>query len=298
MKAGPLLRISVSIAAESEEAVCELLGGLSGQPASVYHDAESGDVTASVYLAGANHWPAAPREALRAGLRRIRECGLNIGSGKVSARRVRREDWAESWKRHFKPIRVGGALLLKPSWSKLRARPGQKTVVLDPGLSFGTGQHPTTRFCLEQIVAARNRDSSQSLLDIGTGSGILAIAAVKLGYCPVEAFDFDPDAIRTAKANARKNSVSTRLHLDVRDLKRLPLKGRPFDVVCANLIDDLLVAERRRILRQLRSGGILVLAGILRTQFPAVRRTYEAEGLKMAAHSAENEWESGAFVQK
>ena len=187
MKAGPLLRISVSIAAESEDAVCELLGGLSGQPASVYHDAESGDVTASVYLAGANHWPAAQREALRAGLRRIRECGLNIGSGKVSARRVRREDWAESWKRHFKPIRVGGVLLLKPSWGKLRARPGQKTVVLDPGLSFGTGQHPTTRFCLEQIVAARNRDSSQSLLDIGTGSGILAIAAVKLGYCPVEA---------------------------------------------------------------------------------------------------------------
>ena len=102
----------------------------------------------------------------------------------------------------------------------------------------------------------------------------------------------------TARANARKNSVSGRLRLYVRDLKRLPLKGRPFDVVCANLIDDLLVAERRRILGQLRPGGILVLAGILRTQFPAVRRAYEAEGLKMAAHSAENEWESGAFLQK
>jgi len=297
VKAGPLLRVSVATTPEAEEAVADLLGELLGQAVSIYYDVESFETTVSVYLPKASVWAVSKRRQLRERLRRILECGLDLGPGRVSARTIKREDWAESWKRHFKPFTVGASLLVKPSWSRLRPKRNQTVVVLDPGLSFGTGQHPTTRFCLEQLAAGRKPGLPQSFLDIGTGSGILAIAAARLGYRPIEAFDFDPDSVRIAKANARQNKVSRQLQISRRDLTRMPLKsGHRFDIVCANLIHDLLIAERARILRRVKSGGTLVLAGILHSQFPAVRQAYEAAGLKLKARLAEKEWESGAFV--
>lgn len=295
MKASSLLRVSVATTPEAEEAVADLLGELLGQSATIYHDVESLETTVSVYLPKASAWSAARRSQMRERLKRIADCGLNLGPGRISARTIRREDWAESWKRHFKPFMVGSSLLVKPSWSRRRPRHGQQVVVLDPGLSFGTGQHPTTRFCLEQLAAGRKPGVPQSFLDIGTGSGILAIAAARLGYRPVEAFDFDPDAVRIAQGNARQNGVSRKIQISRKDLTRMPPAGR-FDIVCANLIHDLLLAGQSRILRQVKAGGTLVLAGLLRHQFPEVRRAYEAAGMKLKARRADKEWESGAFV--
>src|SRR5204862_1646117 len=124
-----------------------------------------------------------------------------------------------------------------------------------------TGHHPTTAFCLERVATLRDESRRQSFLDIGTGSGILSIAATKLGYAPVVAFDFDPDAVRVAKENAATNQ--THFTISQRDLTKQPLRSRKkFDVVCANLIYDLLIQERVRILNRLASGGTLVLAGI------------------------------------
>src|SRR5262249_3273167 len=143
------------------------------------------------------------------------------------------EDWAESWKRHFRPVEIGSRLLLKPSWSRRRPRKNQVLLVLDPGLSFGTGQHPTTRFCLEQLVAFASRN--RSFLDLGTGSGILVIAAKKLGYRRVTAIDSDPDAVRIARANAKRNRLEEKLRLVHQDLTRLPVGWRKHDLVCANL---------------------------------------------------------------
>ncbi len=211
--------------------------------------------------------------------------------------KIRREDWAESWKRHFKPIEIGSALLLKPSWSKGRPKKHQAVVVIDPGLSFGTGQHPTTRFCLGQLVAVRKKEMAQSFLDIGTGSGILAIAAAKLGYAPVAGHDVDAEAIRIAKANARQNAVAGKVQLVCRDLTRLPLRSAmKYDLICANLIFDLLLAEKARILNRLKPGGLLVLAGILRSQFPLVRTAFEKSRLHLLRSKTEKEWTSGAFA--
>jgi ribosomal protein L11 methyltransferase len=291
-----LLRVSVVTTPDAEDAVAELLGASLGQPASIYHDIETLESTVSVYLPQASAWSPAVRAQVRDGLLRITTCGLTLGSGKIKARTINRKDWAESWKRHFKPFVVGSALLVKPSWSRRRPLRTQAVVVLDPGLSFGTGQHPTTRFCLEQLVGARKRCSVQSFLDIGTGSGILAIAAARLNYRPIEAFDFDPDSVRIARANARQNRVGGWLKISRRDLTRLPVSGsRRYGVVCANLIHDLLVEERRRILNRVRPGGLLVLAGILRSQLPAVLSAYEAAGCIVLARRAVNEWESVAF---
>jgi ribosomal protein L11 methyltransferase len=248
---------------------------------------------------------------LRKSLQKINQCGLNIGPGEISVQRVRREDWAESWKRHFKPIEIGAALLIKPSWSKRRPKKNQAVVVIDPGLSFGTGQHPTTAFCLRQLVSSlqlakssprnnpklKTRNPKLSFLDIGTGSGILAITAAKLGYTPIKAFDFDPESVRIAQENARSNGVSRKVNIRREDVTKLPARSREnFDLICANLISTLLIAERRRILSRLKPGGSLVLAGILKDEFASVQAAYEALGMRLIASRIEKEWQSGAFT--
>lgn len=296
MKSASLTKISIATSREAEEAVAELLLSIFGQTPSTYFDAETGETTVSTYLEKSALWSAAARAELQAGLRNINGCGLDIGPGEVSASKVRREDWAESWKRHFKPLEIGDALLLKPSWVNRKARKGQAVVILDPGLSFGTGHHATTGFCLKQLVTARKPDSKQSFLDIGTGSGILAIAAAKLGYSPVRCFDFDPESVRVAKANAAQNGVAHLVKPVRHDLTRLPLASATrYHVVCANLIYDLLIAERDRILNRVRSDGVLVLAGILQTQFAKVERAYRRAGWRLVATDVEKEWQSGAF---
>jgi ribosomal protein L11 methyltransferase len=240
-----------------------------------------------------------PRRPVAEAWRRLR-AALRVvvpGCRPPLLRRVKDENWAESWKRHFKPIAVGDALLVKPSWSRQSARRGQSVVVLDPGLSFGTGQHATTGFCLRELARRRRADARQSFLDMGTGSGILALAAAKLGYEPVAAFDFDPDAVRIARANARRNRVAQRLRIRRQNLEQLPLRAeRTFDVVCANLIATLLITQSRRITARVAPGGCLVLAGILDTQFPTVRRHYERAGWRLVRTRREKEWRSGTFM--
>lgn len=297
MKARALWQVSVGTSAEAEEALANLLTEIFGTPASAHFDALKGTTTVSIFL------PAGPpdltrqRAVLRGKLRELAECGLNPGPGRIRVRKLPPENWAESWKRHFKPIEVGAALLIKPGWSRRKARKGQALVVLDPGLSFGTGQHATTSFCLRQLVAWRQPGVRQSFLDVGTGSGILAIAAAKLGYAPVHAFDFDPDAVRVATANARQNRVSGKLSIRRQDVTKLPQAARQhYDLVCANLISNLLIAERRRIAGLVRRDGALVLAGILRTEFARVQAAYAGLGMRLQNRRREREWQSGLFV--
>ena len=299
MKRTLLWKISVTTAPDAEDAVTDWLESTFGQPVSSYTDAETGIAVVSVFVPKRPDWSQAKQKELALGLRRIARSGLNIGPGRVALRSIRKEDWAESWKLHFQPLEIGSALLLKPSWSRRRPRKGQAVVVLDPGLSFGTGRHPTTAFCLRQVVARRRAGESQSCLDIGTGSGILAIAAAKLGYAPVDAFDFDPQAVSIARANARRNRVAARIRFRRQDLTQLPRRSvRQYSLVCANLISTLLVAERDRILARLRADGVLVIAGILAKEFAGVQRSFEAAGLRLIAARTQNEWRCGAFRRR
>jgi ribosomal protein L11 methyltransferase len=274
---GALFKVSVPVFDKSEEPAVELLQEMFQTTACVETDLERNTSHVSVFL---GRMP--DRAKLRGAFRRF------------SIRKLRHENWAESWKRHFKSIEIGSKLLIKPTWSKRKAKANQAVVTLDPGLSFGTGQHPTTRFCLEQIVAFRRGAQPQSFLDIGTGSGILAIAAAKLGYRPVHGFDLDAAAVRIARANAAKNGVSRKIRLvkkDVSDQK----PSEKYDLICANLLADLLLTERKRIVSLLKPEGRLVLAGILKLQFRDVQRAYEGAGLRLVARRGEDEWKSGAF---
>jgi len=292
-----LWKISVPIAPEAEHAISQLLQKLTGQAAVIHVDSQRQTTTACLYLDATSAWAHSTQAALRSALKDLKASGLRLGPGGMQFKKLRREDWAESWKRHFKPLEIGSRLLLKPSWNKRKPKTGQVLVVLDPGLSFGTGHHPTTRFCLEQLANFRDHTRSQSFLDIGTGSGILAIAAAKLGFSPVVAVDFDPEAVRIARANAQTNAVARQIRFACEDLARSPLRAeRQYDLVCANLIFDLLVAQADRIVNRLKPGGVLVLAGILRSQFTGVRKEYEKRGLRLLNSRTEKEWASGAFV--
>ena len=276
-----------------------MLGELFGAAAASYFNLETGVSTISIFR---DEKPDAKKlgTEISAGLKRIESCGLKIGAGKIEIAKVKREDWKESWKRHFHPMEIGDSLLVKPSWSKQKPRNNQSVVILDPGLSFGTGQHPTTSFCLNEIVRtappSARPTKAKSFLDIGTGSGILAIAAAKLGYQPVHAFDFDPESVRVAKENARKNRVDAKLKPTRGDVTKLPLKPtRQYDLVCANLISNLLITEKRRIVSRLKPSGTLVLAGILAVEFGEVERAFAELKLKLVAKRLENEWCSGSF---
>ena len=143
---------------------------------------------------------------------------------------------------------------------------------------------------------ARPTKQAKSFLDIGTGSGILAIGAAKLGYKPAHAFDFDPESVRVAKANASVNKIERQLKIWRGDVTKLPLRpAKKFDLVCANLISNLLMAEKKKIAAQVKRDGTLVLAGILAVEFSLVQTAFEGLGMKLVASKVENEWRSGSF---
>jgi ribosomal protein L11 methyltransferase len=299
VKATGLWAVSVTTTSAAEEPVAALLERIFERRPTSYTDAETGHTTVTVFCDRRSQWTRGRRADLLAGLESLRALQASVGPATIRVKRLADREWTESWKRHFKPLVIGEALLIKPSWSRRRPRPGQAVVVLDPGLSFGTGQHATTAFCLEQLVACRQSDKPQAFLDVGTGSGILAIAAAKLGYAPVDAFDHDPVAFRVASGNARANRVSKQIRFCQADLTRLPLRtSRRYAVVCANLLADLLVRERQRLANRVAPGGRLVVAGILSAEFEAVRRSFEGLGFKLIASRAVDEWRSGGFESR
>lgn len=296
MKKKTLRHIALGLDPRSEEAATLLMEAVCGQAPTVYQDAQTGRITLSVFSPVPQAAVARLRKDLTEGWNRLAAAGHVQGNPVISLRLLPARDWSESWKRHFRPIDLGPRLLVRPTWSRRRPRRGQALIEIDPGLSFGTGQHATTRFCLEELVAHHHPGTPQSLLDAGTGSGILAIAAARLGYKPVEGFDFDSDCVRTAKENCRLNRLGAAVKVYQADLTRLPVRTRErFDVVCANLIDDLLVRHKNRLAARVRPGGMLILAGILTPQFERVREAFLNLRFEPMRTETNGEWTSGTF---
>jgi ribosomal protein L11 methyltransferase len=184
------------------------------------------------------------------------------------------EDWGEGWKKHFVPLDVG-RVRIRPSWIDAPPPPGAVEVVLDPGMAFGTGSHPTTSLCLAALSSLLAQRPGASVLDVGTGSGILAIAAHKLGARAVAANDDDPQAVEVARENARRNGA--RVELAAVPLDRIP---GTYDVVVANILANTLVELAPGIAAKLAPGGVVLLSGILGPQEAEVRSAYRAEGLQ------------------
>lgn len=288
----------VALSAEASEALADYLEEQLGQPPSVYLDRERGDSRVSAFVDVEVDVVALERST-RERLVWLETCGLDVGEPRFEVRPVAKEDWSESWKRHFPILEIGPRIRLTPSWLAESAEPSNRIdVILDPGFSFGTGHHATTAFCLERLQDMGSEGpGSRSLLDVGTGSGLLAIAGALLGYDPIEAFDFDPDAVRSARENAARNPGSSGVRFFQEDVHHASF-ARTFDLVCANLVTPLILANAERLAGWVAPGGRLVLAGILIEQFESVTTRFDALGWRLDLAKSEKEWRSGAFSRK
>jgi ribosomal protein L11 methyltransferase len=281
------------VPAAAEDAVTNLFSSALSAPCASYHDLETGKSTVSAFIEDVHVYKLA-QKPLAIGLQRIKQCGLLKKTPRILCAKLKREDWAESWKRHFKPLEISNRLLIKPSWNRQKVKKGQSVVVLDPGLSFGTGNHPTTGYCLRELARAAKGKEPESFLDAGTGSGILAIAAAKLGFSPIEAFDFDPEAVAIARRNAKRNHVEKKIRFTNQDATRFRSR-QSFTIICANLSTTVLERTMDRWSSCLAPNGLLVLAGILKTEFDAIVGKAEASSLRLVKRKNEKEWCSGTF---
>ena len=209
--------------------------------------------------------------------------------GDLSARLVHEADWANAWKVHFPVLRVGERIVIRPTWRRHRRRPGDVVLALDPGMAFGTGLHPTTRLCLAALesLADRGAIDGARVVDVGSGSGILSIAAGLLGAESVLAVDVDPIAVDASAANARRNKLGRRIR--VRE-GSAPSGEGPFDIVLANLIASLLVTLADGLIADLRPGGTMLASGIFANREAEVVAAFKARGLTIARRYTEGDW--------
>ena len=206
--------------------------------------------------------------------------------GEPRVQHLATEDWAEAWKRHYRPLRIGERIVVSPSWEEPSVGSNEVLIKLDPGMAFGTGTHPSTQLALrllEKYIRPRS-----IVLDVGTGSGILAIAAVKLGAARVIATDIDPEAVRTAEENARLNEVRNQITLlveSVIDSGRYPLV---LVNILADVIADLLLHER--LAARVEDSGVLILSGIIHSRREVVELALRATGMGVIEEISEGDW--------
>lgn len=207
---------------------------------------------------------------------------VGIEDAQVAIRTEAPVDWATHWRRHFHPLQFG-PLWVVPTW--LEAPADAKAVLrMDPGMAFGTGSHETTAMCLERIVEL---SPMPSVLDVGTGTGILALGALLLGAERAVGTDNDPDALKVARENAELNGLGDRLELSGNTPERL---GQRFPVVVANILAEPLIKLAPQLARAVAPGGALSLSGVLLTQAEQVAKAYEAQGLKRLKIAERGEW--------
>lgn len=202
-------------------------------------------------------------------------------------RTVAQEDWAEGWKQHFSATRFGKRLVVKPTWEDWTPVGEDAVISLDPGMAFGTGSHETTRLCLQAIAELFDDASPQSLLDVGTGSGILAMAAAKLGATRILANDIDEDACRVARDNIELNRLEARIDITATALEDLT---GTFDIVIANILAEENVRLASHLIARLNPGGTLLLSGILREKEAFVRQGFYDRGLSDASVTYDADW--------
>ncbi len=198
------------------------------------------------------------------------------------------EDWQNAWKAHFTLLRVGKHLVIKPSWIEYQAVAGDVVIDLDPGMAFGTGYHPTTYTCLTALESLLQ--PGMTVLDLGTGSGILTIAAAKLGAGRVTAVDIDPQAVKAARQNFRRTGILDQVSLIAGSLPHPQILPGQFDLALANISARAVRERAPSILPLLKPGGRLIASGIIQTQYPEVRTALEELGFSPIEEWPREDW--------
>ena len=298
---GPWLELTVEADVEAVDAVTEILGrvapgGTSVEPGFELIDEGLGariDPTRPAIVRAyvpARDPAAAERAAgeVAIALGHLQAFGLRP-IGDMRTRLVDEADWVDAWKVHFPVLRVGRRVVVRPTWRRHRREPDDVVLALDPGMAFGTGLHPTTRLCLAalEMLSDRGALAHARVLDVGCGSGILAVGALKLGAATALGLDIDPTAVEATTANARRNALARRLRAR---LGSLPSGEPAFDIVLANLIAGVLLQLAPRLRDELRPGGALLASGIFVDRESEVRIAFEGAGLEVRSRLAEGDW--------
>lgn len=232
-------------------------------------------------------------DALRARLAALKDSDEQQKLGRLTTEQsvTRQEDWEWGWKQYFKPFPVGEQFLIKPSWETVEDAQGRQILEIDPASSFGTGTHDTTQLCISMLE--KTVKGGEKLLDMGTGSGILAIAAGMLGANPDTAVDIDAHCLTCAQENAERNGVTIgrTLHGDaLRDRKLAEEIGDGYQIICANIVADIIIGMAPMFYEKLVPGGTLITSGILEERADEVAQALEQAGFTLCDRAVSGGW--------
>jgi ribosomal protein L11 methyltransferase len=206
------------------------------------------------------------------------------------------DEWADAWKKYFKPLRIGKRLMIVPAWDEdFKPLPDDLMIRMDPGMAFGAGTHETTRLCA--TLLEKFMKPGAHVLDVGTGSGILTVAASKLGAAEIDACDLDPVAVRIARDNFAANGVTNARAFES-DLLSEVESNKKYDFICANIVADIIVRMADKVAGFLTSDGLLAVSGIINTQTERVTAALTAGGLCAIGKFSESDWDAVLFVKK
>jgi ribosomal protein L11 methyltransferase len=234
------------------------------------------------------YWQGVLPDAERLGvMTALRDAGLvDAVAGELSWQSIREEDWAETWKEHYDIERVG-RLVVRPAWREYTAAPGEVLISLDPGMAFGTGQHPTTRMCMQGIQDVMQPGAY--VLDLGSGSGILAIAAIAFGARAVLATDTEEQAVKASIENAALNGMQASITVREGSIEAVGADG-PFDLILANINAAAVTALSEPMARQLKPGAWLFAGGVIAEKEAGVAQALHAAGLRIDRVMSEGDW--------
>lgn len=236
--------------------------------------------------------------AIRCKLKDIRQMNLDIplGTLAVSTAVIDEQDWENAWKAYFKPVKVSNFVVIKPTWEEYHAGDGEVVIELDPGMAFGTGNHETTRLCvnlMEEYV-----EKGMYVIDVGCGSGILSIAAAKFGVQKVAALDFDSVAVEVTKQNAAANGCKDVIKVRQSDLLTALNPEPKADMIVANIIADVILKLSGSVASYLKKNGMLLCSGIIDSRLDEVVAALEAQKFRIIHISSDGEWRAIACKYK
>ncbi len=291
------LEVGLSVDGEAAEAVAELLSRYGYQGVAVEHEGIPPDKLDEAEIPPASRFTVraylpfdAQLDETKAQLEQaLSYMNMIYPMPQPVYRPVDEADWAEAWKAHYHPVRVGQRLIIRPVWIERSLAPDEVEIALDPGMAFGTGTHPTTQLCLEALEA-RTLDGL-SILDLGCGSGILAIGAAKLGAARVLAVDNDPVAVKVACENVAQNGVHDRIAVQEGSLAEVIAAGEQFDVLVCNILARTIIAMCAEGLgNTVQPGGHAIFSGIIVSQADDVEATLRTAGLPPTARRQMGDW--------
>lgn len=223
---------------------------------------------------------------------RFAELSINA---EISVSGVNEEDWANSWKEYYKPIKIGEKIVIVPAWEKYSAKDGEIIVRMDPGMAFGTGTHETTRLVIKFLE--KYIKQGMRVADVGCGSGILAICASKLGAGECKAYDIDPVAVKVANENIKDSGLDN-VTCDVSDLLKQVDRSAPYNVICANIVADIIIRMMPDVGELMDENSVILASGIIVERSEDVINAFDDNGFKIVERIDENGWCALAVMKK